>query len=97
MVFAIIFHVASKFYGILAYFNDKEDVVTLFLKSDLWFWGACVMGSFILIGFVWLMHFTGTINSCLLSISHSTLYVGENYRIDESKVKEEQNSKDGSD
>ena len=93
--FEIIFHVGLKMYSFFSYFVNKEEIVSIYRGSDLLFWTCFFIGCFQVFCFIWLLLFTKTIDSCLLSLKHSTLYVGENYQIDESISKEAEKSKEG--
>ena len=53
-----------------------------------------MIGAFSLIFSIWSLLFTKTIDMCLTKLDRSTLYVGENFNISESKSKEAEKSKE---
>ena len=91
----ILFNFCFRVYGLIAYYNDRQKCLKSFRGSDLWFWAYKALSTFVLIAYIWLLTFTNTFDKCFDILNHSTLYVGENYHISESKSKEVEKSKEG--
>ena len=92
----IIYHGAQRVYSLISYFNSHEKIISIYYGNEYWYWFAFIMSTFSLFSCIWSLLFTKTIDICLIKLSHSTLYVGENIHISESKSNEAEKSMEGS-